>query len=141
MLAAKKVGTFVKKTAGKIAKFGMQVVSTVTAAVGKVLSFIPAVGKPISQALSGVSKVTGLISDKIHVKLGSKLQKGMNVMKKADKIMGYIPRRRDLSEVDSAFQQRDIGDAYHDASYLEHREESYFDAEVRDTFEDYLDWE
>ena len=138
LLAAKKVGTFIKHTAAKVAKFGLKVISTVTKAVGKVVSFIPGVGKPIGQALEGVSKVTGLVSDKIHAKLSPGLQKAVNGMNKADKIMGFVPRRRDLSEAE-AFQQRDISEAYHDVPQLEHREESYLDVEEWDSYDDYLD--
>ena len=95
--------------------------------VGKVVSFIPGIGKPIDRAIEGVSKVAGVISDHIHVKLPGKLQKGMDVMNKADKIMDYIPRRREFSEEED-FQQRDIGEAYdfeeRDDIALEKREES-----------------
>ena len=63
----------------------------------------------------------------------------MNVMNKANKIMDYIPRRRDLEE--NAFQQRDIGEAYYfeerDDFVLENREESYFEANERDIYERY----
>ena len=44
----------------------------------------------------------------------------MNIMNKADKIMGYIPRRRDLSE-EEVFQQRDNSEA----SYFEERDDIY----------------
>jgi hypothetical protein len=130
ILAAKKVGHFIKTTGAKIAKFGLKVVESVGKVVGKVIGFIPGIGKPIDRAIEGISKVAGVISDKIHVRLGKKLDKGMNVMNKADKIMDYIPRRRDLSE-EEAFQQRDISEAnyFEERDYiaLENREESYFD--------------
>jgi len=129
--AAKKVGHFMKTTGAKIAKFGLKVVESVGEVVGKVVGFIPGIGKPIDRAIEGISKVAGVISDKIHVSLGKKLDKGMDVMNKADKIMSYIPRRRDLSE-EEAFQQRDISEAnyFEERDYiaLENREESYFDA-------------
>ena len=96
--------------------------------VGHVASYIPGVGKGIQQAIHGVSKVAGVVSDHIHAKLSKKLQKGMNVMNKADKVMDYIPRS-DLSD-EEAFQQRDFGDAYYfeerDDIELESREDSYF---------------
>ena len=101
ILAAQKVGRFIKTTGAKIVKFGLKVVQAVGTVVGKVLEVIPGVGKPLERAVAGVSKVAGVISDHIHVKLGRKLEKGMNVMNKATKIMGYIPRRRDLSEVEA----------------------------------------
>ena len=136
MLAAKKVGNFVKTTGAKVAKFGLKVVESVGTVVGKVAGFIPAIGKPIDRAIEGVSKVAGVISDHIHAKLSNKLEKGMKVMNKADKIMGYIPRRRDLSEEEEAFQQRDIGEPYYleerDDFELENRDESYFEAIERD---------
>jgi phage-related protein len=117
--AAKKVGTFMKTTGAKVAKFGLKVVESVGEAVGHVASFIPEIGKPIQQAIHGISKVAGVISDHIHAKLSDKLQKGMNVMNKADQVMSYMPRRRDLSEEEEAFQQRDISEAY----YLEERDD------------------
>ena len=108
--------------------------------VGKVVGFIPGIGKPLDRAIEGVTKVAGVISDHIHVKLSPKLEKGMKVMDKADKIMGYIPRRREFSEED-AFQQRDISEAYQfeerDDAALENREESYFEANERDIYERY----
>jgi phage-related protein len=116
--AVKKVGNFIKTTGAKIVKFGLKVVQSVGEVIGKVASFIPAIGKPIDQAINGVSKVAGVISDHIHAKLSAKLQKGMNVMNKADKIVDYIPRRRDFSE-EQAFQQRDISEA----NYFEERDD------------------
>jgi hypothetical protein len=133
ILAAKKVGHFMKTTGAKIAKFGLKVVQTVGTVVAKVAGFIPEIGKPLEKAIGGVSKAAGVISDKIHVKLGAKLDKGMNVMNKADQVMSYIPMRRDLS--DEAFQQRDYSDAYyfeeHDLDDISvehlHHEDFYFD--------------
>jgi hypothetical protein len=110
-------------------------------AIGDVASFIPEVGKGVQQAINGVSKVAGVVSDHIHANLG-KLGKGVNVMNKANKIMGFL--RRDLSD-EEAFQQRDISKTYHsgpgDADLddislrLEH---SYFD---NDYDWDYEHWE
>ena len=133
ILAAKKVGHFMKTTGAKIAKFGLKVVQTVGTVIGKVAGFIPEIGKPIEKAIDGVSKAAGMISDKIHVKLGAKLDKGMKVMNTADKVMDYIPMRRDLS--DEAFEQRDHSDAYyfeeHDLDHISlehlHQEDFYFD--------------
>jgi len=139
--AAKKVGNFVKTTGAKVAKFGLKVVQSVGEVVGHVASFIPGIGKPIQQAIHGVSAVAGVVSDHIHAKLSAKLQKGMNVMNKADKVMSYIPRRRELSE-EEAFQQRDISEANYYLEErddydiaLENREESYFEAYERDIYE------
>jgi len=73
--------------------------------IGKVANIIPGVGPEIDRAISGVSKVAGVISDHIKAKLPAKLQKGMDVMNKADQIMSYIPR--EFSEEED-FQQRDI---------------------------------
>jgi hypothetical protein len=103
-----KVGHFMKTTGAKIGKFGLKVVQSIGMAAGKALSWIPGVGKPIDQAIDGVSKLAGLASDKIHAKLGKKLEKGMNIMGKADHAMEYIPRRRDLSEGSEAVQQLEI---------------------------------
>ena len=140
ILAAKKVGTFIKKQGAGIAKFGLKVVESVGEVVGHVASFIPAVGKPIQQAIHGVSKVAGVISDHIHAKLSDKLEKGMKVMNTADTIMGFIPR--DFSE-DETFEQRDISEGYssyfeeRDDLALENREESYFEAFGRESNEGY----
>ena len=66
----------------------------------------------------------------------------MKVMKKADTIMGYIPRRREFSEED-AFQRGNISEAYHfeererDDIASINREESYFGANRRDIYERY----
>ena len=109
IIAAGKVWHFVKTTGAKIAKFGLKVVESVGEVVGKVAEFIPVIGKPLQQAIHGVSKVAGVISDHIKVKLPDKLQKGMNVMNTADKILGFIPRRRDLLEEEEIFQRRGYG--------------------------------
>jgi len=96
--AAKKVLHFMKTTGAKIAKVGLKIVESFGEVAGKFASIIPGIGKPIQQAIHGVSKVAGVISDHIHVKLSKKLEKGMNIMNKADTIMGYMPRRREFSE-------------------------------------------
>ena len=134
-----------KTTGAKIAKFGLKVVQSVDEVAGKVVGFIPGIGKPLGKVIEAEGKVAGFVSDHIHVKLPGKLQKGMNVMNKADKIIDYIPRRREFSE-EEAYQQRDIGEAYHfeerDDIALENREESYFEANERDIYERYdLDYE
>ena len=138
ILAAKKVGTFIKHTGAKIAKFALKVAAVATEAVSKVVGWIPAIGKPIGKAMEGVSKLENFASDKIHANLGKKLEKGMKVLNKADKVMGYIPRRRDLSDGEGVLQQRDINDGYyfekrHDIP-LAYREEPYFDVEERDIY-------
>jgi hypothetical protein len=130
-----KVGTFLKTTGAKIAKFGLKVVQTLYTVAGKIVSWIPAVGKPIDRALEGVSKLAGLASDKIHANLGKKLEKGMKVMNTMNKVMDYVPRRRDLSE--GSVQQLEIGDEERDEIALEDREES----DEQDTYEHYLDLE
>ena len=126
-----------KTTGAKIAKFGLKVVESVGEVVGKVAGFIPVIGKPLDRAIEGVSKVAGVISDHIHVKLPSKLQKGMDVMNKADQIMGYIPR--EFSEEED-FQQRNFDEAYHfeerDDIALENRE-PYLEIIERDSYERY----
>jgi len=122
--AAKKVENFAKTTGATVAKFGLKVAQSVGTAIGTVASFIPDVGKPLQQAINGVSKVAGVASDSIHAKLSKKLQKGVNVMNTANKIMSIA--RRDLS--DEVFQQRDdISDAYHFAELDDATLESYFD--------------
>jgi len=136
--AVKKVGHFIKTTGAKIAKFGLKVVESVGHVVGKVVGFIPGIGKPLGRAIEGVSKVAGVVSDRIHVQLPGKLQKGMDVMNKADKIMSYIPRRREFSEEDD-FRQRDIGEAYHfeerEDIAMENREESYFERDIYERYD------
>jgi hypothetical protein len=78
--AAKKVGNFLKTTGAKIAKFGLEVVSTAASVASKFAKFIPVVGKAVSTALKVESKVTGAVSNAIHANLSPKLQKGMSVM-------------------------------------------------------------
>ena len=89
-LAAKKVGHFAKEVGAKVAKFGLEVVSTAQSVAAKAAKFIPGIGKPISAALTGMSKATSVASDKIHANLGSKLQKGMDVMKKIQNPVGEL---------------------------------------------------
>lgn len=105
--AAKAVGKFVKTTGAKIAKFGLKVVGAVAGVAAKAVGMIPGMGKIAGKALEGVSKAANIASDKIHVNLGSKLEKGMKIMDKAENVMKLIPTRRDLSEVE-AFQRRGI---------------------------------
>ena len=59
--------------------------------MGKVVGMIPGVGKVADKVLDGLSKAAGAISDKIHVKLGTKMQNAVKRMGKANKDMGYIP--------------------------------------------------
>jgi len=139
--AAKKVGNFIKKSGAEVAKFGLKVVQSVGEVVGHVASFIPAIGKPIQQAIHGVSEVAGFASEHIKAKMSRKLEKGMKVMDKADQVMSYIPR--DFSE-EEAFLQRDIAESYFeerdiDDIALENREESYFEVYERDIYEGYDD--
>jgi len=142
--AVKKVGHFIKTTGAKIVKFGLKVVQAVGTAVAKVASFIPEVGKPLERAIDGVAKGAGMISDKIHVKLPPRLEKGVEVMNKADKIMEYIPRRRDLSD-EEAFQQRDINDKYHSEEFglddISLASEHLHLNEESDVDDDYEHWE
>ena len=100
-----------KTTGAQVAKFGLKVVESVGEVAGKIAGFIPGVGKPLQYAIHGISKGAGILSDKIHAKLSPKLEKGMKIMDKADTIMGYIPRRRDLSE-EEVFERRSISKAY-----------------------------
>ena len=138
-IAAQKVGDFAKTTGAKIAKFGLKVYSTATQVAAKVAGFIPEIGTGVGKVLSGVSKAAGVVSDKIHANLGSKLEKGMNVMNKAQKVMGFIPTRRELSlDEDLDLLGRDIDS---DGYYLERREEFYSDVDVRDTYDHYTEWE
>ena len=122
----------------------------------KVMSYIPrrrdlseeeanhAINKPKQQATRGVSKVARVICAMLsskQPKLSSKMEKGVKVMDKVNKVsMGYVPGRHDLSELE-AFQQRDISEAYssfeerYDIA-LENRE-AYFEANERDIYECY----
>ena len=159
ILAAKQAWHFIKTEGPGIAKFGLKAVQSLGEATGKVVQFIPGVGKPVQEALHGVSMAAGAISDRIDAKLPGGWQKGMDVMNKANEIMDYIPKRRDFSE-EEALQQRDISEAYYfeerdddialenrEDSYfeerddddiaLENREDSYFEADERDIYEPY----
>jgi TctA family transporter len=73
---------FVKKNGAKIAKFGLEVVSTASSVASKFAKFIPVVGSAVSTALNVESKVTGIASNAIHADLGSQLDKGMQIMDK-----------------------------------------------------------
>lgn len=116
-----------KKNIGKIAKFGLKVIATTTEVIGKVAGFVPGL-KPLGKVAEGVAKVTDFASDKIPGgNLGGSLEKGMDVMNKAEEIMGYIPR--DLSEEEDFHWQRET-------DYLEDRDN------YERGFDDYLDdWE
>jgi hypothetical protein len=72
----------VKKNGAKIAKFGLQVMSTTESVGAKLAKFIPGVGKAVGTALDAESKVTGFASNAIHANLSPKLQKGMRIMNK-----------------------------------------------------------
>lgn len=100
IVVAKQARTFIKHAAGAT-KFGLQVTATVTEAAGKVAGFFPGFGKIAGKGLEGVSKGANMISNKIPAHLSGKMEAGMEFMNKADKIMRYIPRRRDLSAEDS----------------------------------------
>lgn len=119
-----------------VAKFGFKVAESVGEVVGHAAAFIPAIGKPIQEAIHGASEVAGFVSDHIKAKLSNKLQKGVNIMNKADKVMSYIPTRRDFSE-EEAFLQRDISFEERDDIALENRGESYFEVNERDIYEGY----
>ena len=127
-----------KTTGAKVAKFGLKVVQSWEKVGSKVLQFVPGIGKPLSKVAAGISRAAGAASDAIKVKLPPKLQKGMNVMNKANKVMGYMPR--EFSE-EEGFQEREIDDAYHfqerDDIALENREESYSEVYGRDIYERY----
>jgi phage-related protein len=143
--AAEKTWGWMKTTGAKAAKFGLKVLQSVDSVVGKVANFIPGIGKPLSKAIDAESKIAGFVSDHINVKLPDNLEKGMKVMETANKVMDYIPRRREFLEVEEdAFQQRDI-----DGTYFEERDDFAF-LESRDDFDerniykryyDDLDWE
>jgi hypothetical protein len=137
--AVKKVKNFVKTQGAAVAKFGLKVAESVGEAVGHVASFIPVIGKPVQEAIHGVSDAAGFVSDHIKAKLSNKLQKGVNIMNKADTVMSYIPIRRGFSE-EEAFLQRDISGIHfeeRDDIPLENREDSYFEVNERDIYEGY----
>ncbi|KIM46965.1 hypothetical protein M413DRAFT_422530 [Hebeloma cylindrosporum] len=79
--AARKVGHFMKTTGAKIVKFGLKIASTAQSIGAKVLGFIPGL-KPLGKAMKAASMATNAISNRIHVSLGRKLDKGMRVMDK-----------------------------------------------------------
>jgi len=78
--AAKKVVKFVKKNGLKIAKVGLKAVAAATKVASHVAGLIPGVGTSVGKALAGVSKVADFTGSKIHVSLGSKLDKVMKIM-------------------------------------------------------------
>ncbi|KAF8172889.1 hypothetical protein BJ912DRAFT_992994 [Pholiota molesta] len=101
-----KVGKWFKTTGAKIAKFGLKVISTLGKVASKVVGFVlPGAGKVIGKGLEAASYGLDKASAAIHVSLGAKLDKGMKVMDKVDKYVGYVPR--DLSA--GEFDERDDG--------------------------------
>ncbi|KIM43563.1 hypothetical protein M413DRAFT_383734 [Hebeloma cylindrosporum] len=121
--AAKKVGHFIKTTGAKIAKFGLKVISTVQSIGAKVIGFIPGIGKPLGRALKAASMGTNALSNKIHVSLGKKLDKGMAIMDKirnpvsgaGGKALDAILRREEdewivYREFDDMLWDRDLDD-------------------------------
>ncbi|KIK03997.1 hypothetical protein K443DRAFT_676314 [Laccaria amethystina LaAM-08-1] len=78
--AVKKVGTFVKTTGAKIAKFGLKVASAAAGVLSTVSRFIPGVGPGLSAAFKGASAAANAGSNAIHANLGKKLDKGMKVL-------------------------------------------------------------
>ncbi|KIM24433.1 hypothetical protein M408DRAFT_27092, partial [Serendipita vermifera MAFF 305830] len=51
-----KAGHWIKETGAKMAKFALKVVSTAASVAGRVMSFIPGVGKAVGKAFHGISK-------------------------------------------------------------------------------------
>jgi hypothetical protein len=70
-----------KTTGAKIAKFGLKIISTAQSIAAKVVGFIPGL-KGVGKAIKAMSMGTNALSEKIHVSLGAKLDKGMRVMDK-----------------------------------------------------------
>lgn len=65
-----------------MAKFALKVVSTAASVVGRVISFIPGVGKVVGKDFYGISKGLDVASNAIPAKLDPKLEKGMAIMPK-----------------------------------------------------------
>jgi hypothetical protein len=81
----------VKKNGAKIAKFGLEVVSTEASVGSKVAKFIPGVGEGVSAALDVESTVTDIASNAIPADLGPQLDKGMQIMDKIQRPVGEYP--------------------------------------------------
>jgi len=112
--AAKKVVHFVKQNGLKIAKVGLKAVAAATKVASHVAGLIPGVGTSVGKALAGVSKVADFTGSKIHVSLGSKLDKVMKVMDRiqhpiggtAGKILDTVLKR----DMDEHLSKRDLLD-------------------------------
>lgn len=118
------MGHFIKTTGAKIVKFGMKLVATAERVVSKAVGFIPGIGKPIAKAMELHAKGLDAISNKIHVKLPGRLEHGMRVMNKIEKVSGYIPR--ELAD----FEER------MDSASFEKREDASVVLDERDWFDD-----
>lgn len=76
------IAYFLFKPFAKVAKFALKVVSTAASVVGRVISFIPGVGKVVGKDFYGISKGLDVASNAIPAKLDPKLEKGMAIMPK-----------------------------------------------------------
>ncbi|KAF8960462.1 hypothetical protein BDZ97DRAFT_1311929 [Flammula alnicola] len=124
--AAKKVGTFFKKTGAVIAKFALKVVATVQKVASKIVKYIPVIGKPLSKALGASSSAWNAASNAIHAKLPKKLEKGTKVMDTVRTVAGFVPRDA-LSFEEPDMRELVERDVY--GVYLDSREYDYYDDE------------
>jgi len=77
--AAKTVWHKVGKVALQVVKFGTKIYQGVMTQVGKAVSGIPAF-RPLGRVIEGAATAAGAISDRIHVPLPKKLQKGVDII-------------------------------------------------------------
>jgi len=103
----KKAATWVKKNGAKIAKVGLKAVAAATKAASHVVAVIPGVGKAVGTALSNISRTADMVGSKIHVKLGGKWDKVMNVMDRIQHPLGHGT----AAKVFDAVLKRDMEDA------------------------------
>ena len=76
-----------------VVKFGTKIYQGVMTQVGKAVSGIPAF-RPLGRVIEGVATAAGAVSDRIHVPLPKKLQKGEdiinNVVKNEEKYTKFL---------------------------------------------------
>jgi hypothetical protein len=75
-----KAGNWIKDNAAKVGKVALKAVSAVVSVAGRVISFVPGIGKVVGKAVQYAAKGISYGADKIKANLGDKLEKGMKVM-------------------------------------------------------------
>ena len=89
-----KVEKFLRTTGKEIAKVATKAYSAALQIGSKLASGIPGVGKVISKAMDGESKLVNLVSDKIHIPdqdMSKAARKALHYLDKGKKVLDHIP--------------------------------------------------